>query len=140
VTRDGRSGYARGPVRPETAFFVAVIIAICAALVAGSAVLIVRAASWGRSGSVRRRETIGRAAVSISRESADARDMMEHVTASLEQMRVDASGWDEDMHRLAASLRTQRDGIERMTQGRLASFIRLARVVGKAAQFAFLWR
>ena len=118
----------------------AVIIAICAALVAGSAVLIVRAASRGRSGSVHRREAIGRAAVSISHESADARDRMEHVTTSLEQMRVDASGWDEEMHRLAASLRTQRDGIERMTQGRLASIIRLARVVGKAAQFAFLWR
>lgn len=102
--------------------------------------LIVRAASRGRSGLVHRRDVIGRTSVRVSRESADLRDRVEHVTAALEQMRVDGTSWDDDMRRLAGSLRTQREGIERMTQGRLATFIRLARLVSKAAQVAFLWR
>jgi hypothetical protein len=127
-------------VRPETALLVAVIIAICAVVAAGGAMLIVRAASRGRSGLVHRRDVIGRTSVRVSRESADLRDRVEHVTAALEQMRVDGTSWDDDMRRLAGSLRTQREGIERMTQGRLATFIRLARLVSKAAQFAFLWR
>ncbi len=118
----------------------AVIIAIGAALVAGGAVFIVRAASRGRAGLERGRDAIGRSAVGISRDAADARDMMERVTTSLEQVRVDGSGWQDDMQRLTESLRMQRDGIERMSRGRLASTIRLARMVSKAAQFAFLWR
>jgi hypothetical protein len=127
-------------VRPETALLVAIIIAICAVLAAGGAMLTVRAAARGRAGLVQRRESIARTSVRISRESADVRDRVEHVTAALEQMRVDGTSWDADMRGLTGVLQVQREGIERMTQGRLATFIRLARLVSKAAQFAFLWR
>ena len=140
MTRDGRSGYARGPVSPEIALFVAVIIVMCAVLVAGGAVMIVRAASMGRGGLVGRREAIGQTRERVSRESADVRDRIERATTALEQMRVDGTSWDGDMQRRTESLRTQRDGIERMTQGKLAAFIRLGRMVSKAAQFALLWR
>lgn len=116
------------------------IIAICAVLVAGSAVPIVRAAARSGSGLARRREVIGRAAVRISRDAADARDRMARTTTTVERMRVDGMSWDQDMDRLTNSLRAQRQSIERMTQGRLAKVIRLAGVVSKAARVAFLWR
>ena len=127
-------------MRPESTLFVAVIVAVCAVLVAGGAVLIFRAASRGRAGLVRRREAIGRSSVRVSRESADLRDRLERATIALGQMRDDGTTRDQDMQRLTESLRRQRSSIDRMTQGRLASFIRLARMVSKAAQFAFLWR
>jgi len=127
-------------VSPETAQFVAVIVVICAVLVAGGTTLMVRAASRNRAGLVQRREAVERSAVRVSRESAELRDRMEHVTRSLERMRVDGTSWERDMQRWTGSLREQRASIERMTQGRLASIIRMARVVSKAAQVAFLWR
>ncbi len=91
-------------------------------------------------GLVRRREAIDEASARVRRESADARDRLERATIALTQMRTQGTTWDDEMQRLTESLRTQRVSIERMTQGRLASFIRLARMVSKAAQFAFLWR
>ena len=127
-------------MRPETAFFVAVIVALCAVLVASGAVLTVRAAFRVRTGLVRRREAIGQSSVRVSRESAELRDQIERTTLALGQMRNDSASWDHEMVRLTGSLRTQRESIDRMTQGRLASVIRVARMVSKAAQFAFLWR
>jgi len=127
-------------VRPETAFFVAVIVALCAVLVASGAVLIVRAAFRGGVALVRQREAFGQSSVRVSRESAVLRDRIERTTMALGQIRNDGMAWDQEMQRLTESLRTQRESIDRMTQGRLASVIRVARMVSKAAQFAFLWR
>jgi hypothetical protein len=95
-------------VRPETALLVAVVVAICAVLVAGSAVLVVRVASTRRADLVRRREAIGRTSVHISRDAAFARDWLEDMTVALEQVRVESRSRDDDFDRLTDSLRMQR--------------------------------
>lgn len=59
---------------------------------------------------------------------------------ALERMRGSGASLDDDLSRLTKSLRTQRAGIEGMARGRVATTIRLARLVSKAAQVAFLWR
>jgi len=127
-------------VRPETALLVAVIIACCAVLAAVTAVVVIRVASGSGSVMVRRRETIGRATVRTSRDAADLRDQLERTTRALEQMRANGASLDDGMIKLTKSLQAQRTGIERMTHGRLATVIRFAGLVSKAAQVAFLWR
>jgi hypothetical protein len=119
---------------------VAVIIAVCAVIAAGSAVLIVRSTSRSRAALMRRREIIGHAEVQTSRVAADARDRMEHTTVALQRLRLDGLAWDDDIRRLTRSLEAQRAGIEGVARGRLARIIRLAHLVSKAAQFAILWR
>ncbi len=89
---------------------------------------------------VRRRELIGHAEVQASRVAAEARDRLERTIVAMERMRVDGASWGDDMQRLTRSLEAQRAGIEGMTHGRLAGFVRMAHLVSKAAQFAFLWR
>jgi hypothetical protein len=127
-------------VSPESALVAAVIIAVCAVVAAGSAVLIVRSASRSRVALVRRREPIGHAEVQASRVAAETRDRLERTIVAMERMRVDGASWDDDMQRVTRSLEAQRAGIEGMAHGRLAGFIRMAHLVSKAAQFAFLWR
>jgi hypothetical protein len=119
---------------------VAVIIAICAVVAAATAMVVIRAASRSRSSMVRRRESIGRAAVRTSRDSADTRDQMQQASTALERVRGEGASWDADMIRLTNTLRAQRAGIDGMTHGRVARLIRLAGLVSKAAQVAFLWR
>jgi hypothetical protein len=119
---------------------VAVIIAVCAVVAAGSAVLIVRSASRSRVALLRRREPIGHAEVQASRISAAARDRLERAIIAMERMRVEGASWGDDMQRLTGSLEAQRAGMDGMARGRLAGFIRMAHLVSKAAQFAFLWR
>jgi hypothetical protein len=118
----------------------AVIIAICAVIAAVGAVLVVRAMSRGRSGLVERRAAMARAAGRTSRDAADMRARMEHTITTVERIRGDGASWDADIGRLTDSLRAQREGIERVTRGRLATLIRMASMVSKAARFAFLWR
>jgi len=127
-------------VRPETALLVAVIIASCAVLAAVTAVVVIRVASRSGSVMVRRRETFGRATVRTSRDAADLRDQLDRTTRALERMRANGASLDDDMIRLTKSLQAQRAGIEGMTHGRMARVIRLAGLVSKAAQVAFLWR
>ena len=68
------------PVRPEPSLLVAIIIAVCAVLTAGGAVLLVR---WMRGverswcGGVRRSM---QASVQVSRTAAGARDRLERAT------------------------------------------------------------
>jgi hypothetical protein len=58
----------------------------------------------------------------------------------VEGMRVEGASLERDIVRLTDSLREQREGIERVTRGRLATVIRVAGVMSKAARFALLWR
>ena len=125
---------------PESALLAAVVIAVCAVIAAGSAVLIVRATAGYRRTLVRRREELGHAEVRVSHAAADARDGVERVGAAVGRLRVERAAWDDEMRRLTDALRTQRRNIEGMTRGRLARIIRVAHLVSKAAQFAFLWR
>jgi leucyl aminopeptidase (aminopeptidase T) len=127
-------------VSPESALLAAVIIAICAAISAGSAVLIVRATGRYRRLLALRREELGHAEVEVSHVAADARDGMARVVVAAERMREEEASWDDELRRLTHVLQEQRANIEGMTRGRLARIIRVAHMVSKAAQFAFLWR
>ncbi len=89
---------------------------------------------------VRRRETIGRATVRTNRDAAGLRDQLEGTTRALERLRASGASLDDDMIRLTRSLQAQRTGIEGMAHGRMATVIRLAGLVSKAARVAFLWR
>ncbi len=125
---------------PESALLVAVAIAVCAVIAAGSAVLIVRATAGYRRTLLWRREELGHAEIRVSHAAAAARDDVERVRATVDRMREERASWDDEMRRLTHTLREQRTTIEGMTRGRLARIIRMAHLVSKAAQFAFLWR
>lgn len=116
------------------------MIAIGAILMACGGVLLVRALGRYRSGLMRRRDALGRANGSVRRVCADVRDRSAGTAASAERMRRDGESWDVDMSRLSQSLREQRPAIERLTHGRLAMGARVAGLISKAAQIAFLWR
>jgi hypothetical protein len=127
-------------VRPESALLEAVIIVTCAVIAAVGAVVMVRALSRSRSALVQQRAESIRAADQARRDAAALRVQMEHTRATVERMRIDGATWDRDIGRLTDSLRAQRNGIEQVTRGRLATVIRMAGVMSKAARFALLWR
>jgi hypothetical protein len=127
-------------VRPESAFLEAVIIATCAVIAAVGAVVLVRAMSRSRSRLAQRRVDLIRVAGQVRRDATGLRAQMGHTIETVERMRADGASLGQDMGRLTDSLRVQRRGIERVTRGRLATVIRMADVISKAARFAFLWR
>ena len=125
---------------PESALLEAVIIATGAVIAAVGAVFLVRAMSGLRSDLARQRTAMAMTGDQTRRDAPGLRARMEHTTVTVERMRADGASWDADIGRLTDSLHAQREGIERLTRGRLAMAIRMASILSKAARFAILWR
>ncbi len=127
-------------MNPESALLETVIIVFGAVVAAVGAVLMLRATSRIRSGLAQRHVALARATEETRREAAAIRTAAEHSIAMVEGMRVEGASRERDIVRLTDALREQREGIERVTHGRLATVIRVASVMSKAARFALLWR
>lgn len=125
---------------PDANSLLAVLAAVCAALVACVAVGIVLLATRVGVRSGRARHRLELTTSTLRRDGPRVRRRLAASTARLESMRLRWSASDLVMTGVGKSLASVRESLERLTRGRLATLIRGAGMVSKVAQFALLWR
>ena len=119
---------------------VAIAAMICALAAAGGAALFVRWAARTRVALRGQRHEIARTATRTSRNAADIRERLAGSVDAMDRLRMQGELLDDRTMALVAWLGERRRGMERITQGRLATVIGLASLASKAARVAFLWR
>ncbi len=125
---------------PDTSSLVAVVVAVCALLVAGVAAgLTLLAIRLGKHASVARARMTAQAST-LRREGPARRARIEEAAARVDRLRDEWAATDQAVSDMTDTLAAVRGSLERLTQGRLAMLIRGAGVASKAAQLVLLWR
>jgi hypothetical protein len=127
-------------VSPDTSSLVAVVVAVCAVLVACAGVGLVLLAIRLTQGATRARERLVAASSVVRQDAPRVRERLALATGRIDRLREVWVASDQATMDLTGSLASARRSLVGLTQGRLAVLIRGAGIVSKVAQFALLWR
>ena len=127
-------------MQPDTATLLAVLAAPLAVLASVLAIAVVL--GFGR---VRRQLTvtadrIGAQAAEIGAELRAVRSAADAATVLLTRVREEADRLDTGAADLTATLRDARQGLERLTTGRVGPMVRAMQLASALARIALLWR
>lgn len=125
---------------PEANSLVAVVVAVCALLVVGAAAGITLLAIRLAHGASVTGHRLAQHASAVQQEGPALRARIHEATSRVERIREEWAAADQSVTDVTATLASMRGSLERLTRGRLATLIRGAGLVSKAAQLALLWR
>ena len=125
---------------PDTSELVAVVVAVCALLVMGVAAgLTMLATRLTRDASLARRRITTQAST-LRHDVPGLRARIDQAASRVDRLRDEWAATDKAVTEMTVTLASMRGSLERLTRGRLATLLRGAGLVSKAAQFALLWR
>ncbi len=125
---------------PETNSLVAVLVAVCALLVAGIAAAVSLFATRVARTMTLARERLDAQTTRLRHDGPVLRAQVEQARVRVDRLREEWAATDEAVTDMTATLASVRGSLEGLTRGRLAMLIRGAGIVSKAAQLALLWR
>ena len=125
---------------PDTSTLVAVLIAVCALLVVGVAASVSLLAIRFSRGATRACRGLTDQASAVRREAPALRTRIEGATTRIDRLREEWAATDQAVTDMTVTLASMRGSIQQLSRGRLATLIRGAGIVSKAAQLALLWR